>query len=67
MKPLDIPIAPDVSTDVTSETKQHPERSLDDTIVRYDTQTKQWFSHDEELLVFCTARMPIIKQVEEEQ
>ena len=66
MKPLDVPIAPEVDATVSIEEQQRPERSLDDTIVRYDTKTKQWFSHDEELLIFCTARMPIVKQVEEE-
>jgi hypothetical protein len=57
MKPFETPFAPSAEDNTGDDTVKVPETNLDELIVRYDPNSKQWFTQDENLLLICSAQM----------
>ena len=50
MKPFDTPFAPGAEDTTEDDTVKVPETNLDELIIRYDPNSKQWFTQDQDLL-----------------
>lgn len=66
MKPFDTPFAPDAEDTTGDDTVKVPETNLDELIVRYDPNSKQWFTQDQDLLLICSAKMATYKNETED-
>ncbi len=61
MKPFETPFPPSADETTDDDTTKVPETNLDELIVRYDPNSKQWFTQDENVLIFCSSRMSTYK------
>jgi hypothetical protein len=66
MKPFDTPFAPDAEDTTGDDTVAVPEINLDELVVRYDPNSKQWFTQDQDLLLICSAQMATYKDETED-
>lgn len=66
MKPFETPFPPNVDETTDDDTTKVPETNLDELIVRYDPNSKQWFTQDENVLLICSAQMATYKDKTED-
>ena len=66
MKSFDTPFAPGAEDTTEDDTVKVPETNLDELIIRYNPNSKQWFTQDQNLLLICSAQMPTYKDETED-